>query len=77
MIKARRERDKTWNETLKEEAMLGESDSEGKGHCYSLQHIPRSARLKGNRSNKKIKVYFGHCNLGRTVYLKQTLNDTI
>ncbi len=33
---AAEERDKTWNETLKEGAMLGESDSEGKGHCCSF-----------------------------------------
>ncbi len=36
MIKTRQKRDKTWNETLKEEAMLGESDSEWKGHCCSF-----------------------------------------
>ncbi len=36
MIKTRRKRDRTCIETFKEEAMLGERDSEGKGHCCSF-----------------------------------------
>ena len=42
MIKTRRERDKTWSETLKEEATLVISEFEWNCHCCSaVKHTKR------------------------------------